>query len=122
VGLVPATVSVLVVRKIGEHHARRLFLTGERFDAEGARDYGVLHRVVPHAELEAAVQEEVDAVCLGGPIAIGEAKELVRTVASLPMDDAFVFAEQMITRLFDSPEGDEGRAAFAERRRPAWVG
>ena len=122
VGLVPATISVLVVRKIGEHHTRRLFLTGERFDAESARDYGILHRVVPRAELEAAVQEEVDAVCLGGPIAIGEAKELVRTVASLPMDDAFVFAEQMITRLFDSPEGDEGRAAFAEKRRPAWLG
>ena len=122
VGLVPATISVLVVRKIGEHHTRRLFLTGERFDAESARDYGILHRVVPRAALEAAVQEEVDAVCLGGPIAIGEAQELVRTVASLPMDDAFVFADQMITRLFDSPEGDEGRAAFAEKRRPAWVG
>jgi methylglutaconyl-CoA hydratase len=120
VGLVPATVSVLVVRKIGEHHARRLFLTGERFDAEQARRYGILHRVVKRDRLEAAIEQEVDAICKGGPIAIREAKELVHRVASLPLDDAFVFAEQMITRLFASPEGDEGRAAFAAKRAPAW--
>lgn len=121
VGLVPATISVVVVRKIGVHQARRLFLTGERFDAEQARAYGILHRVVPREDLERAIQEEIDAVCLGGPVAIRAAKELVRTVASLPMDDAFVFAEAMITRLFASAEGDEGRAAFAEKRPPAWV-
>ena len=101
--------------------ARRLFLTGDRFDAEQALRYGLLHRVVPPAQLEAVLQEEVDAICLGGPNAIREAKALVRSVASLPMDDAFVFAEDMITRLFASPEGDEGRAAFAEKRDPAWV-
>ena len=112
---------MLVVRKIGERHARRLFLTGERFDAEQARRYGILHRVVPRDQLEAAIDEEVDAICKGGPIAVREAKELVHSVASLPLDDAFVFAEQMITRLFASPEGDEGRAAFAEKRAPAWL-
>jgi len=121
VGLVPATISVVVVRKLGEHHTRRLFLTGERFDAEQALRYGLLHRVVPPEQLEAALQAEVDAVCLGGPIAIREAKALVRNVASLPLDEGFGYAEAMITRLFDSAEGDEGRAAFAEKRPPAWA-
>jgi methylglutaconyl-CoA hydratase len=121
VGLVPATISVVVVRKLGVHHTRRLFLTGERFDADAARDYGLLHRVVPEAELAAALQAEVDAVCLGGPIAIREAKALVHTVAGLPLDEGFAHAERLIGRLFASEEGDEGRAAFAERRPPRWV-
>jgi methylglutaconyl-CoA hydratase len=121
VGLVPATISVVVVRRIGVHHTRRLFLTGERFDAAQARDYGLLHRVVPPEDLAAALQAEVDAVCLGGPIAIREAKALVHTVAGLPLDEGFAHAERLIGRLFDSEEGDEGRAAFAERRPPRWV-
>ena len=120
-GLVPATISVVVIPKIGVHQAMRLFLTGERFDAARARDHGILHRVVPAAELLEALREEVAAVCLGGPIAIREAKRLVRSVPRLPMDDAFELAEAMITRLFDSAEADEGRAAFAEKRSPGWV-
>jgi methylglutaconyl-CoA hydratase len=122
VGLVPATISVVVVPKVGVHQTLRLFLTGERFDAARARDYGLVHRVVPREDLERAVQEEVDAILQGGPEAIREAKELVRTVASLPMDEAFRYAEEKITRLFASPEAAEGAAAFAEKRPPKWAG
>jgi methylglutaconyl-CoA hydratase len=120
-GLVPATISVVVVRTLGLHHTRRLFLTGERFDAARAVEYGLLHRVVPAAQLVEAVTAEADAICRGGPVAVSEAKRLVRTVAALPMDEGFAFAEQMIAERFASAEADEGRAAFAEKRAPAWV-
>ncbi len=98
------------------------FLTGERFDAARARDYGLVHRVVEPGALEAAVQEEIDAIAKGGPNAIREAKQLVRTVARLPEDEAFRFAEKKIAAIFASEEAAEGMAAFAQKRPPRWIG
>ena len=121
VGVIPAMISVVVLPKIGVHHAMRLFLTGRRFDARDALAYGLVHRVVPADGLAAAVAEEIDAIAQGGPIAVTEAKRLVRTVARLPMEDAFAYAETKIAELFASAEAAEGMAAFAERRKPAWV-
>ena len=59
VGVVPATISVVVIPKLGVHQAMRLFLTGERFDAAAARDYGLVHRVVAGDALQRAVQQEI---------------------------------------------------------------
>ena len=121
VGVIPAMISVVVLPKLGVHQTMRLFLTGRRFDAREALAHGILHRVVPAEGLEAAVLEEVDAIAQGGPIAVAEAKRLVRTVARLPMDDAFAYAEAKIAELFSSPEAAEGMAAFAEKRKPRWA-
>ncbi len=95
-GLIPAMISVVVLPKLGEHTTLRLFLTGERFDARKALEYGLLHRVVADAALEAAVQQEIDAIAKGGPMAIGEAKQLVRTVAALAEAEAYEYAEKKI--------------------------
>jgi len=110
-----------VLPKLGVHHTMRLFLTGRRFDAREALGYGLLHRVVPPDDLAAAVGEEVNAIVQGGPVAVTEAKRLVRTVSRLPMDDAFAYAEAKIAKLFASAEAAEGMAAFAQRRKPRWV-
>ena len=67
-GLTPATISPYVLRAIGVRAAQRYFLTGERFSAQQAVDMGFIHRAVPGDQLEAAVQEEIDMICLGGPI------------------------------------------------------
>jgi methylglutaconyl-CoA hydratase len=121
IGVIPAMISVVVLPKLGAHHTMRLFLTGERFDAAKALEYGLLHRVAPAAELAAAVQADVDQIALGGPIAVGEAKKLVRTVARLPMDEAFAYAEERIGALFASEEAAEGMGAFAGKRKPQWA-
>jgi len=121
VGVIPAMISVVVLPKLGEHQTLRLFLTGERFGAERALEYGLFHRVVPESELEAAAGEEVEAIAQGGPVAVREAKQLVRTVARLPEDEAFAWAEKKIAALFASDEAAEGMAAFREKRKPRWV-
>jgi methylglutaconyl-CoA hydratase len=121
IGVIPAMISVVVLPKLGEHQTMRLFLTAERFTAEQAVAYGLIHRVVPAEELESAVQAEVDAIALGGPIAIREAKRLVRLVARLPADEAFAYAEQKIAELFTSEEAAEGMAAFITKRPPSWA-
>jgi methylglutaconyl-CoA hydratase len=99
----------------------RLFLTGERFMAARAVEYGLLHAAVSPEALEEAVQAEVDAIALGGPVAVTEAKRLVRTVARLPMDEAFAYAEQKIAELFASEEAAEGMTAFVTKRKPKWA-
>ena len=119
-GLIPAMISVVVIPKIGPNQAMRLFLSGERFSAADAQDYGLLHRVVNADTLNDAVQEEVDAIVAGGPLAVAEAKKLVRAVSTLPMDEAFAYAEEKINILFRSEEAAEGMAAFAEKRKPKW--
>lgn len=121
IGVIPAMISVVVLPKLGIHNAMRLFLTGARFTAAEARDYGLLHRVVPATALAHAVQEEVDAIALGGPNAVAEAKRLIRTVSRASMDDGFAYAEAKIAELFASPEAAEGMMAFATKRKPTWA-
>jgi methylglutaconyl-CoA hydratase len=121
IGVIPAMISVVVLPKIGIHNAMRLFLTGERFSAEQAMDYGLIHRVCPVETLDSVVDEVVSAICLGGPNAIKEAKQLVRTVPHLSMDEGFRYTAERIGRLFASDEAREGMEAFLQKRRPKWV-
>ena len=120
VGVVPAMISVVVLPKLGVHQTMRLFLTGMRFGAAEALAYGLVHRVVPAPDLEAGVLEELRAIALGGPKAVREAKQLVRTVSRLPMEEAFRHAQEKIAGLFASEEAAEGMAAFREKRDPKW--
>ncbi len=119
-GLIPAMISVVVLPRIGPHHARRLFLTGRRFSAEEAMDYGLVHRVTSPDELEATAQEEVVDVAKGGPIAVAEAKRLIREIPDLAEDEAFARASDPFAERVRSGEAREGMAAFAEKRRPKW--
>jgi methylglutaconyl-CoA hydratase len=121
IGVVPAMISVVVLPKIGTHQAMRLFLTGERFGAEEAVGYGLLHKAVEADQLEAAIDAEIDAIARGGPNAVREAKRLIRTVSRLPEDEAFSWAEARIAELFASDEAAEGMAAFAAKRPPRWA-
>ena len=121
VGVIPAMVSVVVLPKLGIRNGMWLFLTGERFDARRAVELGLVHRAVPAEQLDAAVEEIVGMVRLGGPIAVGEAKQLVRRIPSMSMDDAFLYTGEKIAQLFASDEAAEGMRAFAEKRKPKWA-
>ncbi len=121
-GLIPAIISVVCVPRMGAHHAMRLFLTGERFDAGAALRYGLVHRTVPGEALEAAVAEEVAAIALGGPNAVAECKKLVRNrIGGAQEEEDFARMAEWSERMFRSEEGREGMAAFLEKRKPRWV-
>ncbi|TAK60875.1 MAG: enoyl-CoA hydratase/isomerase family protein [Dehalococcoidia bacterium] len=119
-GLVPATIARHVVRKVGAGRALPLFLTGERIDAARALAIGLVHRIAPDDQLDAAVAETVDALLAGSPAAQRRVKELVRRVAP---DDAAIddFAAGMISSIRGTDEGREGVAAFLEKRQPGWT-
>jgi methylglutaconyl-CoA hydratase len=109
------------VHKIGESRARAWFVTGERVSAEEARQAGLVHRIVPEKELCSAARIVLDAILLGGPEAVGEAKHLARTVASMPIRDATNMAIQRLGERRASSEGREGLSAFLEKRKPSWA-
>ena len=121
IGVIPAVISVVCLPKLGTHHGMKLFLTGERFTGAQAVEMGFAHRAVPADDLADAVQEEIDAINLGGPIAVQEAKKLVRRVSQLSIEEGFAETGPWSRSLFESEEGQEGMAAFREKRRPDWV-
>ena len=121
IGVIPAVISVVCLPKLGTHHGMKLFLTGERFTGAQAVQMGFAHRAVPREQLHAAVQEEIDAICLGGPIAVAECKKLVRRVPQLSTDEGFAEMAVWSRRMFGTAEAAEGMSAFREKRKPGWV-
>src|SRR5437660_6533600 len=79
-GIAPAVISPYVVRKIGESHARVLFVTGERFSPACAREIGLVHIVVPREELDTAVEKILQELLSSGPQALRACKALARNV------------------------------------------
>lgn len=121
VGVIPAMISVVVIPKLGIQNTMWLFLTGERFTAARAVELGLIHRAAPATELDTAVEGVIGMVRLGGPNAIREAKQLVRRIPTLSMDDGFRYTTKKIGELFASAEAGEGMQAFVEKRKPRWV-
>lgn len=121
-GIVPAAISPYVVNAVGARQARRLFLTAVPFEAAEAQTLNLVHFTASAAQLDAAVQAQVDLVLRGGPEALRAAKALVRNV-SPPVDrDALAHeTARLLARLRVSPEGKEGLSAFLERRKPNWL-
>jgi len=121
IGVIPAVISVVCLPKLGAHNGMRLFLTGEVFSAEEAVRYGLIHRTAPAERLRDLVQQEVEAIRRGGPIAVAEAKRLVRRVCALDVEGGFAWTSVKIAEMFASAEAAEGMAAFREKRAPRWV-
>lgn len=121
-GIIPAVISPYVVRKIGVSHARRYFLSGERFDAATAQRLGLVHEVVPEEQLDAAVGAQLEMLLQGGPRAQAQAKDLIRLVAHQAPHTVVKEAARRIARVRVEPEAQEGFKAFFEKRKPDWVG
>jgi methylglutaconyl-CoA hydratase len=121
-GLSPATISPYVVRAMGERLARRYFLTGEVIDAGEAYRLRLLSDVSSKEELDGTVNAVLGHLVTGGRAAHAKIKDLVRSVAAGPADDAMIAdTAKRISEIRVSPEGKEGIASFLEKRKPAWV-
>lgn len=120
-GLIPAVISPYVVRAIGEHAARRYFLTGERISAHEALRLGLLHEVTTADQLSARIDELARNLLSNGTQAVRAAKKLARMPKNSTIDTNLV--EEMARRTAEqraTPEGQEGVAAFLEKRKPHW--
>jgi methylglutaconyl-CoA hydratase len=118
-GILPAVISPYVIAKIGETHARALFLTGERFDADRAQRIGLVHRIVD--DVDAAVAETIAALKSSGPEAVRECKKLIAHVASHPLVDAIPYTIDAIASRRVSEEGQGGMNAFLKKEKAPWT-
>jgi methylglutaconyl-CoA hydratase len=120
-GIAPTPISTHMVNAIGIRQARRYALTGERFGADEALRMGMVHEVVPAAQMEARLAEVLDAIILSAPGAIARTKLSMLGANGLLLDEReaeLLAHEGWMQR--QSPEGQEGTTAFREKRKPAW--
>jgi len=115
-GIAPAVISPYVVRKIGETHARVLFVTGERFTSTHAQHIGLVHIVTKPEDLDAAVSKVVSELLSGGPQAIRACKALALKVGQMDRDSARNYTAETIATLRVSSEAQERLRAFLEKR------
>lgn len=122
-GILPAVISPFVLRRVGEGHARALFLTGERFGAGRALDIGLVHEVAPdEGTLDARLTAVLDEVLAAGPGAARAAKAVILEQRALDPDARRALTVAAIARQRTSAEGQEGLSAFLEKRPPSWRG
>ncbi len=121
IGLVPAAISPYVIRRIGESKAREYFLTGKRISARKALEIGLLNEVVPLEKLQEKEEEITKLLLSSGPEAIAACKELITRAPGMTFEEAKTFTARMIANLRISKEGQEGMAAFLEKRKPKWT-
>lgn len=121
IGIAPATISPYVLERIGAARARRLFLTAQRFDAAEGLRVGLYDRVVPAAELDAAVQAELGAIRACSRSALAACKALIAEVPRLEGPAAQAHTAKMLADLWESDDAREGIAAFTAKRKPRWV-
>jgi methylglutaconyl-CoA hydratase len=120
-GILPAVISPFALAKIGRSAARELFLSGTRFSASRAREIGLVHAVVPAAELDLAVSRYQQEILTGAPEAIAAAKALIANVWARSVDEAMPITADAIATRRVSPEGQEGLRAFLDKRTPSWA-
>jgi methylglutaconyl-CoA hydratase len=120
-GILPAVISPFVIPKIGETHARALFMSGARFSAEHARFIGIVHEVVEDdGALDARISAILHEVLAAGPTAARAAKALIRELRGRSPEEAAAISVARIAAQRTSPEGQEGLSAFVEERPPSW--
>jgi len=120
-GVAPAIISVVCLPKMRRGDAMEAFLRGNRFTASKAAEYGLISRAVPADALDAAVDEVLADLRLGGPNALGFAKSLVYAVPAMKQKEAFAWTSELSQRLFKGEEAAAGMRAFLKREKPPWA-
>ncbi len=117
-GLAPAVISPYILMSMGPRHARRLFLTAERFSSNEALAFDLVHKVCAADELNNEVEKQISFLLNGGPQAIMACKALVPRLTNEQIDSELTV---LIAKLRTSTEGQEGLTAFFEKRKPGWI-
>ncbi|TDJ04981.1 MAG: enoyl-CoA hydratase/isomerase family protein [Deltaproteobacteria bacterium] len=120
-GLIPAVISPYVIAKIGETNARAYFLSGIIFFAEKAETLGLVHDVIHPDKLGAETSQVVKQFLKAGPVALREAKILIKNLTPTVSAKDVDYTCETIARLRMSEEAQEGMNALLEKRAPNWV-
>ncbi len=121
-GIPPAQIAPFVVQRLGLTTARRLMLTGARFDGAHAAEIGLVHfACADDAEMDATLTKVLNGIGRCAPGANAATKDILHSLADMPLPDVLDRAADHFARQMRGPEGREGVAAFLEKRPAGWV-
>ena len=122
IGLVPSTISPYVIAAIGERHAKRYFMTAERFDTNTALQISLVHEAVEEQFLDDKVEQLITAILSNGPEAVVAAKQLVFAISGKAIDSSLIeHTCEVIAGIRVSAQGQEGLSAFLDKQKPHWL-
>jgi len=122
VGLWPMMITAVLQRTMPRKAALELMMTGRRISAEEARRLGVVSRVTPRSELDAAVDLVVDSFAALSPAVLELGRDAFHAVEDLGFDAALEYLQAGLTAVASTEDAKEGVDAFLEKRRPEWRG
>jgi enoyl-CoA hydratase/carnithine racemase len=122
VGLWPFVITAVIQRNVPRKVASEMMLTGRRVTAGEAEGWGLVNRVVPMVELDAAVDGLAAELASKSPLVLRVGKESFRRAQDMAFEDAVEYLNAMLTVHLGSEDVAEGVAAFVEKRAPHWKG
>lgn len=111
-----------LVDVVGAANARELLLTGRQVEAAEAKAIGLVHHVVPAAELEVFTRRTCETLAENAPLTLRTAKRIIRELTRAPEDFDAARARAWVKECFDSADYAEGRRAFMDKRKPLFTG
>jgi methylglutaconyl-CoA hydratase len=122
IGIVPACISPYVTKRVGEYGSKELMLTGKRFKGAEAARHKLINETLTAGETEKKLDELIDLLKTSGPKAMTHCKNLLYDISNkLTLQEAIDYTARMIADIRASEEGQEGMAAFLQKRKPNWV-
>ncbi|HWB79818.1 MAG TPA: enoyl-CoA hydratase-related protein, partial [Nannocystaceae bacterium] len=120
-GIPPAQIAPFVVRRIGLSQAKRLALTGARFDGKRAKELGLVHDVVDDRTLTETVAETLTQIRRCAPGANAATKAIMLQAGSTALPELLDDAAAHFAAATRGPEAAEGMMAFVQKRKPSWA-
>ncbi len=122
IGLFCSTPMVAVSRNLPRKKAMEMLLTGEPLSAEEALRYGLVNRVVPPDRLEEETRQLALRVASASPPVVGMGKQAFYRQLDLSQDQAYAYAQEVMSLNALHPDAHEGICAFLDKRTPTWRG
>ncbi|MET0614633.1 MAG: enoyl-CoA hydratase-related protein, partial [Thermoleophilaceae bacterium] len=122
VGVFPFMIMALIYRNVPRKKANELLLLGERISAQEAREAGIVNRVVPDEEFDAAVADWAGKLAGKSPVLMKLGKDAMYRQLDMPLDEALEYLRSQLSIAFTTEDIQEGVKAFFEKRDPNWTG